>query len=345
MTETEPRAPALAPAASLGKRFLLMVLGVVAGLVLAELSLRIFGLAPEVSRVHRGRFQLSSNPRIGYEPVPDFEYHGPLDSFHDYAGRSNRLGFRDRDHPLEKPEGFFRILVLGDSVAAGQGIPRYEDTFPALLERGLHDRGLPAEVLSFAVTGYNTQQEVETLKEKGLVFQPDLVLLAYCLNDKKRSDGWILPTLLEEERGKTGLVRSRLDPHLMGSALYRFLRFHAGSAREPGPLISGDTRPEAFELLGRLSREHDFRVLVTLFPRFGKILTYRWGAEHQAVTEMARRNELPVLDLLEPFQACWKAATEPLGFDRFHPTASGHRCAARALVDQIASHRRELGAL
>lgn len=336
--------PRPAEPGSVGRRLLLVALGLLAGLAAAEVLLRATDLAPEVSRVRRGRFQLSPNPKIGYEPVPSFEYHGPLDSFYDYAGKSNRLGFRDRDHPVETRPGVFRILVLGDSVAAGQGVSDYRETFPALLERGLNDRGLPAEVLNFAVTGYNTQQEVETLKDKGLAFRPDLVLLAYCLNDDKRSDGWILPTLLEQERGAGGLVASRLDPRLMGSALYRFVRFHSGLARRPVPIVSGDTRREAFDLLGRLSREHGFRVLVAVFPRFGKILDYRWSAEHREVAALAAAAGLPLLDLLEPFQACRRVATEPLAADRFHPTAYGHGCAARALTGYIAGHRRQLGA-
>lgn len=316
--------------------------GLALGLLVAEVGVRWSGAAPEVVQIQQGRFRLSANPKIGYEPVPDLEYRGPLDSFHDYSGSSNSLGFRDIEHAVDKEPGVFRILVLGDSVAAGQRVPRFEDTFPARLEADLTGAGLLTEVLSFAVTGYNTRQEVEMLREKGLAYRPDLVLLAYCLNDRGRSDGGVMPTLLERKRGSGAVVRSELDSRLMASAVYRLIRFRRSPAvaedeaeRELG-ITAGDTRREAFELLERLAAERGFRVLVTVFPHFGGLLDeYRFAAEHEEVRRLAGAAGFAYLDLLEPYRACRRAATQKLAHDRWHPTASGHACAARATAEHI----------
>ena len=70
-------------------------------------------------------------------------------------------------------------------VHAEFGIERTAEAFPAQLEQLLKQQGVAAEVLSFAVSGYNTRQEVATLAGRGLAFHPDLVLLAYCLNDRQ----------------------------------------------------------------------------------------------------------------------------------------------------------------
>lgn len=327
-------------------RLLLVAASLLVGLVLAEVAVRVTGAAPEVVAVRAGRFRLSPNPKIGYEPVPDFEHHGALDSFYDYRGRSNGLGFRDVEHPVEKPSGTFRILVLGDSVAAGQGVARFEDTFPPLLEEDLRRGGLPAEVLSFAVTGYNTQQEVETLADKGLAFQPDLVLLAYCLNDVKRSDGGVLPGLLERERRTAGPLRHRVNPVLVKSALYRLLWYRLAAPRpEPTPTIVGNTVAESFDHLGLLARQSSFEVLVVVFPRFGKLLEeYRYAEEHRLPAEGARRNGFDYLDLVAAFQECRRTARGPLAHDRYHPTARGHRCAARAVAERLLNHRGPAGA-
>ena len=40
---------------------------------------------------------------------------------------------------------------------------------------------------------------METFKDKGLVYGPDLVIVAYCLNDRYVDDGHILGTLLEQQ--------------------------------------------------------------------------------------------------------------------------------------------------
>jgi lysophospholipase L1-like esterase len=318
-------------------RLALGLLGLAVGLGVAEGLVRWTGAAPEVAVIQHGRFRLSPDPDIGYEPVPNLDYRGALDSFHDYAGTSNSLGFRDRDHALRKQPGVLRILILGDSVAAGQGVARFEDTFPALLERELNAGGLASEVISFAVTGYNTQQEVAMLAAKGLAFEPDLVLVAYCLNDRKRSDGGVLPTLVERARGHEATATTRLDRRLMASAVYRLVRFRWAPPPEP-TLTSGDTRAPAFARLAELSRQHGFAVQVVVFPRFGKLLHYRFAAQNEEVAAFSRRHGFEHLDLVAAFQDCFRAATSPLGLDSFHPTAEGHRCAARAVGRELLAH-------
>jgi lysophospholipase L1-like esterase len=95
----------------------------------------------------------------------------------------NSDGFRGKDYSLEKPNNTIRILVLGDSVAFGWGVNDNE-TFPVFLEKMLNkDSQKKYEVLNLAVPGYNTKQEVEMLKTKGLKYSPDLIIIAYHRND------------------------------------------------------------------------------------------------------------------------------------------------------------------
>jgi len=313
-------------------------------LLAAELLIRIAGAAPEVSVIRKGRFQLSRNPKIGFEPVPGLRYEGEDLSFYDYQGASNRLGYRDRDHEIAKPDGVWRIVVLGDSIGAGLRVERFEDTFPALLERLLRERGRDAEVINLSVSGYNTLQEVETLKERGLRYRPDLVLLAYSLNDRERVDGAILESLLEQRRAETTVDPARAAPVLVQSALWRFLRYRAfpprrrldEELRQYRELLSGDTVEPSFAELAELSRRADVPVLVAIFPRFPRwYSSYGYFEEHSAIAELSRRHGFRSLDLFGAFRACKAESKEPLGFDSFHPTAAGHACAARALAEEI----------
>jgi len=96
----------------------------------------------------------------------------------------NSDGFRDREYPLEKPEGAFRIIVLGDSETLSVSLP-LEDTLPKKIESVLNliCRQKKFEVFNMGVQGYNTIQELEMLKTKGLKYNPDLVILYYTFND------------------------------------------------------------------------------------------------------------------------------------------------------------------
>lgn len=208
----------------MAKKLALMLAGVLVALVAAELLVRAAGAAPKVYAIRKGRFQLSHNPKIGYEPVP-LVYTGRELSFYDYLGASNSLGFRDREHAVAKPAGVYRIVVLGDSIAAGLHVERNEDVFPPILEQVLVQGGLRAEVINLAVSGYNTQQEVEMLRDKGLQYHPDLVVVAYTMSSREHLDGDILKTLLEAEQRQGGVSGARVSSWLVKSALYRFVRF------------------------------------------------------------------------------------------------------------------------
>ncbi len=69
----------------------------------------------------------------------------------------NSVGWRDREHDLEKPNGTVRILGLGDSYLWGQGV-HLEDTLLARLE----DR-LDLEMVDVRVEAINTRTNERTL--------------------------------------------------------------------------------------------------------------------------------------------------------------------------------------
>ena len=94
----------------------------------------------------------------------------------------NSLGMRDDEVEVAKPPGTFRVLVLGDSVAYGDGVPR-RSAFPDRLEALLRATRPSAEVLNTAALGYTPYNELQYFLTRGRTLQPDLVLVAFCLND------------------------------------------------------------------------------------------------------------------------------------------------------------------
>ncbi len=101
-----------------------------------------------------------------------------------YRVRINSKGLRDREHPYEKPEGVFRIALLGDSIAWGWGV---DDglCFADLVEERL---GPGVEVINLGVPGYGTDQQLWMLEREGWRYEPDLVLLCFLMNDIPSND-------------------------------------------------------------------------------------------------------------------------------------------------------------
>jgi lysophospholipase L1-like esterase len=320
----------------------LALAGILLALILGEAAVRFAGVAPDVVAIEAGRFRLSKNPKIGYEPLPGVQYDGNALDLYAFRGAGNSLGYRDRDHAIAKPPGTFRIVVLGDSLGAGLYVERLEDIFPSAMEALLQQRGIRAEVINLSVSGYNTQQEVETLKERGLRYSPDLVLLAYCLNDRALNEGGIMETLLQREAKAGGVPSDRARGRwLLRSALYRFVRYgvipaiartDAGERDRRQADISRDTTEEYLHELATLARENRFQVLVAIFPELTNLSEYRYAGEHRRVAEISSACGFDSVDLLDTFKLCEAMADEDIGYDRYHPTPPGHHCAADSLA-------------
>lgn len=120
----------------------------------------------------------------------------------------NSRGWRDGEFSLKKPDGVRRIMVVGDSVVFGYGV-KLEDMFPKVFERGLNSRGPGRyEVISLGGAGGNTYSQSRIIKENVAIYDPDLVILAFNLND-------ILPKIF----GKNTARSSDVDRSLSRSIL------------------------------------------------------------------------------------------------------------------------------
>ncbi len=94
----------------------------------------------------------------------------------------NSLGLRGPEIG-PKPEGGYRILVLGDSLVAAFEVEQAE-TVVAQTERRLRKRyRVPIEVINAGVRGYGTDQSYLYFRERGWQLEPDLVVFSHSRND------------------------------------------------------------------------------------------------------------------------------------------------------------------
>jgi len=157
---------------NLKKKLLLLMFGLVFGLGMSEIFLRVIGYSYPL-------FYTTDYYR-GFALQPEVEGHYQREG-ESYV-RINSHGLRDREHAKAKPADTVRIAVLGDSFAEAMHVPM-EQTFWSLLERKLQEchafPGKNVEVINFGVSGYGTAQELMTLRQKVWDYSPDLVVLAF----------------------------------------------------------------------------------------------------------------------------------------------------------------------
>jgi hypothetical protein len=153
---------------------LLGMFGVGFAAVALELAVRLF--------VPVSDFFWESDPVLGVKLVANKRGRSVKPGLFDVPVEINSHGFRDREHFYEKPAGTQRIVMLGDSYIEALQVP-LERTVAALLETRLRHRGIRAETINLGVSAFGTGREYLMLREHGLRYEPDLVLLFFVGND------------------------------------------------------------------------------------------------------------------------------------------------------------------
>ncbi len=114
--------------------------------------------------------------------------------------RTNRYGLRGPEPVVPKPEGTFRILMLGDSFTFGFPV-KDPEVFSAIIEQQLKAQGLQVDVVNGGVSGDSPTLHYVSLRDQYLEFDPDLVVLWYDLGDLQE-DHWYQKNLLYDEAGR-----------------------------------------------------------------------------------------------------------------------------------------------
>ena len=97
--------------------------------------------------------------------------------------RFNSEGLRDAaSHPVPKPAGVFRILLVGDSFTMGAA-NQYDEIWPVLLERRLSEKGFRVDIVKAGIESFDTGSELIMMHRLVPKYHPDLVLMAFLPND------------------------------------------------------------------------------------------------------------------------------------------------------------------
>ena len=115
--------------------------------------------------------------------------------------QTNQWGIRDREYAKEKPDGVYRIAMLGASYTMGRGVEEDKD-FESQLEQLLNAPGVASkkvEILNFATTAYATVENTYVCEHIVPPFQPDAVFFVAHGVDLLRSSGKLVKFMTDPE--------------------------------------------------------------------------------------------------------------------------------------------------
>lgn len=171
-------------AQSLKKRLRALFLGLVALCVFLEVGGRIY-LENFASLARFTKYAPPSWVPIEwriYRPHPYTSYSlNELYRSRDGLNRHNAYGYRGDELTLAKPDGAYRILVLGGSTTYETGVGDYTKSFTVQLQKVLRERTGRAdiEVVNAGCGGWSSWESLIDLELRGLELAPDLVVI-YC---------------------------------------------------------------------------------------------------------------------------------------------------------------------
>lgn len=307
-------------------RAALIVAGATLGLLLMELALRVADVPP---------------PRVPELPDADRRREDV---------RANGLGLRERweEVPTAQPREC-RVAVLGDSFAYGESVA-FADTLPQqlqqLLQAALPDQ--PVRVMNLGRPDNDTAKEVARYAALQPRLRANVLLLVAYVNDLDvPNPAYTLaeiygaggrPDWFDAHSRVVAHLRARLRLALMQRRTVAWYR--SGITRSTAQ--SFETMAEHIRGLRADTRRDGVAFAMTLYPWLYQLDHYLLPEPHRWLGELARREQIPWVDLLPVF-AGHAHETLRVSPANEHPNARGHRLAAEALAPMLTSLCRAVG--
>lgn len=188
-------------------------------------------------------------------------------------------------------------VSLGDSLTAGAGAEKHEDSFPYLLAEKFQNDGNNVILKNLSVPGYRTSDLVKKLLDKAIADQPDIVTLLIGTNDVhgsvlagtfKKNYDFILNRLAKETKAKIYVISI--------------------------PSIGAET---------------------LILPPWSYYLDWREKQFNKIIKELADNYKASYIDLYTPTLGILKRAGPHYSADLFHPSSAGYALWAKIIYDGI----------
>ncbi|WP_266368046.1 SGNH/GDSL hydrolase family protein [Tellurirhabdus rosea] len=218
--------------------------------------------------------------------------------FERYWWPVNAKGYRDEEHTdsLNKQ----KVLLVGDSFAAGHGLKRVEERFGNILAEKL---GANYEVYNLGVSGSDTRDEYQRLEKYSV--KPDILILEYFPNDieKAASEKGVVPQGFQPFSDLPGPFRTLFArSYFLNYVYYQLPHGDFAPYQEYAKRVYTDTtilntHLRDLKQFVDYSRRHNAKMYVVLFPFSHNFELTK--AYTRPVEAFFREQQIPVLQVSE----------------------------------------------
>ncbi len=280
---------------------------------------------------------------LGYEHIPNSVPAGKRSII---APPINSYGMVGKEYKLRKRKDVFRILVLGDSIT------EFDWYVEDLRQKLNSDPKLRYnfEVWNGGVCGYEVNQYLNYLKYKGIKYNPDMVIISFCLNDFS-SDSMVV--FYKDSKGFTQYYYptpylERIIHHnrflYKYSYLYRFLivKLETLLSQMHQKEENVDVRIRAgLYFLGEIKHichNRKIPLFCVIFPYLKPTSEYDSSQkdDYNSMLRVLKELNVDYLDLHLYFSETKRYELRRNKSDHIHPSLEGHEIAAQAIYEHIA---------
>jgi len=271
--------------------------------------------------------EVSDDPEIGHQHIPNTQAY-----LMGVNVKINADGLRDDPTSIASDE--LRVLMLGDSITLGWGVP-HAQTVSSYLERNLESRlGQPIDVINAGVGNYNTAMEVAWFFRHGVIYEPDVIILNVFINDAEAMPVYKPAAFWERLLYSRVILIGAWDTisrTLFGSPSWE--TYYRDLYKEDSQAMQA--MQAAVARLADFSRDKDVPLVIVIYPEMRELNPYPFPEVVERLHRMAQAHGiqsislLPAVELEEP-SLLWVTPPDP------HPNAYAAKLMSSYLTPLLA---------